>query len=109
MSEAAAQGHGTMRAALGWALLLALSALPARASEPASAGGLGELARADRAWAQRAEGALEGRAAAGPITEALRAYEAAVAADPASLEARWKLLRALHFHGDFATPDPAAR
>jgi tetratricopeptide (TPR) repeat protein len=80
--------------------LFALAALPARASE---------LARADRVWAQRAEGAREGRAAPGPIAEALRAYETALAAEPSSLEARWKLLRALHFQGDFATADPAAR
>jgi hypothetical protein len=85
------------------ALCLVLGAL---AASPAAAS---ELGRADGIWAQRAEGALAGRAAPGPIAEALRAYEAALAADPASLEARWKLLRALHFQGDFATDDPAAR
>lgn len=97
------RNRGRGRSAASAALLIALfalAALPARASE---------LARADRVWAQRAEGAREGRAAPGPIAEALRAYETALAAEPSSLEARWKLLRALHFQGDFATADPAAR
>jgi hypothetical protein len=33
----------------------------------------------------------------------VRSYESALAARPESLEARWKLLRALHFAGDFAS------
>lgn len=35
----------------------------------------------------------------------MSAYEQAIADDPESLEAHWKLLRALWFAGDFAAPD----
>lgn len=48
---------------------------------------------------------MEGRAQAGPISEAVAAYERAVAETPQSLEAHWKLLRALWFAGDFASSD----
>jgi tetratricopeptide (TPR) repeat protein len=78
----------------------------------ASAPALGQadaLARGDAAWARRAEGHGAGRAAAGPIGEAIAAYEEAVRASPASLEARWKLLRALYFEGDFVAADAAAK
>ena len=64
-----------------------------------------EIARGDAAWARRAEGEREGRPLPGPILEAVRSYESALSARPESLEARWKLLRALHFAGDFAAPD----
>jgi tetratricopeptide (TPR) repeat protein len=60
-----------------------------------------EIARGDSAWARRAEGELEGRPLPGPIREAVSSYEDALSARPESLEARWKLLRALHA-GDFA-------
>ncbi len=60
-----------------------------------------DLARGDAAWARRAGGERDGRPLAGPIHEALEAYEAALMARPDDLEARWKLLRALHFAGDF--------
>jgi tetratricopeptide (TPR) repeat protein len=61
-----------------------------------------EIARGDSAWARRAEGEREGRPLPGPIREAVSSYEDALSARPESLEARWKLLRALHFAGDFA-------
>jgi len=64
-----------------------------------------EVARGDSAWARRAEGEREGRPLPGPIGEALRSYESALSARPRSLEARWKLLRALHFAGDFSARD----
>jgi tetratricopeptide (TPR) repeat protein len=63
-----------------------------------------EIARGDSAWARRAEGEREGRPLPGPIREAVRSYESVLSARPGSLEARWKLLRALHFAGDFAAP-----
>lgn len=59
------------------------------------------ISQGDAAWSSRAEGSDGGTAAAGPIARAITAYEAAVAADPPNLEARWKLLRALFFHGDY--------
>jgi tetratricopeptide (TPR) repeat protein len=64
-----------------------------------------EVAVGDSAWARRAEGEREGRPLTGPIREAIRSYESALSARPERLEARWKLLRALHFAGDFAAPD----
>jgi tetratricopeptide (TPR) repeat protein len=63
--------------------------------------GADDLARGDAAWARRAEGERDGRPLPGPIREATEAYEAAMAARPDDLEARWKLLRAFHFAGDF--------
>jgi len=72
--------------------LIGLSAVEARTDD---------LARGDAAWARRAEGERDGRPLPGPIREAMEAYEAAMAARPDDLEARWKLLRAFHFAGDF--------
>jgi tetratricopeptide (TPR) repeat protein len=78
------------------ALLLAFIALPAhllaQTPDPVAAG--------DAAWARRAEGHQGGRAAAGPVNEAIAAYERAVKEQPARLEASWKLLRALFFKGE---------
>jgi tetratricopeptide (TPR) repeat protein len=64
-----------------------------------------EVARGDSAWARRAEGERDGRPLPGPIREAMRSYESALTSRPESLEARWKLLRSLHFAGDFAFED----
>jgi hypothetical protein len=69
------------------------------------AAGVDDVARGDSAWARRAEGEREGRPQPGAILEALRSYESALSAHPESLETRWKLLRALHFAGDFASED----
>jgi len=66
----------------------------------------GDVARGDSAWARRAEGERDGRPESGAILEAVRSYESALAAGPEDLEARWKLLRALHFAGEFAFEDP---
>ncbi len=69
---------------------------------PAVAADAGEaLARGDAAWERRAEGAQGGRAARAPIAAAVAAYEEALAAAPTSLEAHWKLLRALWFEGEY--------
>lgn len=69
-------------------------ALPSTAeTDPVTAG--------DAAWARRAEGSQGGRAASGPIGQAVAAYERAVRERPDRLEAAWKLLRALHFQGDY--------
>jgi len=58
------------------------------------------VAVGDAAWARRAEGHRGGQAAAGPIDEAIGAYERAVKEQPARLEAAWKLMRALFFKGE---------
>ncbi|HEY4594417.1 MAG TPA: hypothetical protein VIJ61_18500, partial [Thermoanaerobaculia bacterium] len=63
----------------------------------------GPIAAGDAAWARRAEGYPGARAAPGPIDEAIAAYERAVKEQPDRLEGTWKLLRALHYKGDFTT------
>lgn len=63
---------------------LLLTAFPLSAQDP--------LARGDAAWGRRAQG---------QINEAIAAYEQALRADPANLDASWKLLRALHFKGEY--------
>jgi tetratricopeptide (TPR) repeat protein len=73
---------------------------------PAPGTAAGDLQRGDAAYDRRAEGHREAVARPEPIGEAIAAYEAALAADPADLEARWKLLQALYFSGYFATADP---
>jgi tetratricopeptide (TPR) repeat protein len=85
---------------------LRLAAAVALATGPAPAAAADPLAQGDAAWARRAEGHDgAGRAAPGPIAEAITAYEAAVAAAPDAVAPRWKLLRALHFAADFAARD----
>jgi tetratricopeptide (TPR) repeat protein len=69
----------------------------------------GDLARADAAWADRARGERDGRARPGPILEAVGRYQRALDAHPDDLQARWKLLRALHFAGEFAVQEPEQR
>ena len=76
---------------------LLLAALPLAAQDPIVTG--------DAAWARRAEGHVRDRAAAGPIGEAVAAYERAVREQPDRLEGYWKLLRALHYQGDYAVQD----
>jgi hypothetical protein len=72
-------------------LLLALSATPSQA----------QLAAGDRAWEARAEG-LEGRLArTARIDAAIGFYRAACDTEANPLQARWKLLRALHYLIDF--------
>jgi tetratricopeptide (TPR) repeat protein len=80
-------------------LFLLLATLPssrlAAQTDPVAAG--------DAAWARRGEGHQGDRAAAGPIAEAVAAYERALEEQPERLEAAWKLLRALHYKGEYAT------
>src|SRR5215210_2441261 len=76
------------------AFALLLAAIPVSAQDAISVG--------DAAWARRAEGHQGDRAAAGPINEAVAAYERAVKEQPDRLEAYSKLLRALHYKGDYA-------
>lgn len=65
------------------------------------------IAEGDAAWERRAEGRSGLRARPEAISEAIAAYERAISESPESLEAYWKLLRALWFAGDFASPDRA--
>lgn len=79
------------------ALLLA-AALPLAAQTDATPA----IAAGDAAWARRAEGHQGDRAAPGPIAAAVAAYERAVKEQPDRLQGYWKLLRALHYQGDYA-------
>jgi len=81
---------------LGVAVLLPVLASPLAAQTDFVAAG-------DAAWARRAEGHQGDRAQPGPINDAIAAFERAVQEQPDRLEGAWKLLRALHFKGDFAT------
>jgi tetratricopeptide (TPR) repeat protein len=76
-------------------LLLRAPALPARQDAGEA------IARGDAAWERRAEGHTGAHAAAGPIGEAIAAYEQALKAQPERLETYWKLLRAEHYRGQF--------
>ena len=98
----------TRRRALA-TLLLLVSAATLRDAAAAAGSAEEALARGDAAWARRAEGAQGGRAAAAPIGAAVSAYEEALKAAPESLEAHWKLLRALWFQGDYVASDDAAK
>ena len=66
-------------------------------------------AEIDRLWALRADGSKGGHALPGPIDSAIDACRAAIAAEPESLESRWRLMRALYFKGEHTTDDSAAK
>ncbi|MGI9432397.1 MAG: hypothetical protein ACR2PQ_09300 [Myxococcota bacterium] len=81
--------------------LLFLAVLMASLTLPARSARADDLQRGDAAWANRARCEQDGRPESEEIRAAIRAYESALAERPESLEVRWKLLRALHFAGDF--------
>lgn len=62
------------------------------------------LAAADAAWVRRDEGRAGARASSRRISEAVSGYETATASLD-SIEARWKLSRALFFEGKFTGLD----
>src|SRR3954453_3129082 len=83
-------------------LLFLLPSLPLAAeTDPVAAG--------DAAWARRAEGHPGARALPGPVDEAIAQYERAVREKPDRLEGAWKLLRTLHYKGDFTTGSSNAK
>lgn len=87
--------------ALALAVVLAGSAL---AAGPAAGESL--LERADAIWERRAEGCAEdGRVQRELAEAAIAAYERAASAEPASLEASWKLVRALYFAADYGVAE----
>lgn len=81
----------------------ALPPLPSAASPDEA------IAAADAAWARRSEGHEGARARPEAARRAVEAAEAAAQAHPESLAARWRLLRALFFEGEFAAGGEAAR
>ncbi len=56
-------------------------------------------------YLRRQEGRVGARASTGPINSAIAGYEAAASRDPNSVEARWKLMRAFYFKGNFTGLD----
>ena len=78
-------------------------------ADPARAGVAESITAGDQAWDRRAEGHQGRRAAAEPIQLAIDAYRGALDAAPDNLEARWKLLRALYFQGEFVIDDKDER
>src|SRR5581483_10025042 len=60
-----------------------------------------QIAEGDAEWAKRAEGHEGGHALSAHADAAITAYRHAVAQEPNSVEARWKLLRALRFKGAY--------
>jgi tetratricopeptide (TPR) repeat protein len=75
----------------------------------ALSGSAGLIASGDVAWTLRAEGHVGSQADAAPIQRAIDAYTAALDITPDDLEARWKLLRAFHFKGEYVLSDRAER
>ena len=102
------RGICSMRLIVFWmalVLVCVLVSIPAMVmAEPAD-----DIAAGDQAWAERAIGHQGSLAAAEPIETAIKAYRKALGAAPGSLEARWKLLRAFHFKGEFVLEEKKAR
>lgn len=94
-----------MRSNRGLPILLpVLATLLAATAAPASELPSDLLTAADDAWAERADGARGDSADRAAADALVRACEAAFAAAPDSLEARWRLLRALYFLAEYGVP-----
>ena len=89
--------HGVALTTLVVALLASGSSVAATAEVEAA------IESGDRAWARRAESLEEMLAEPTRIGEAITHFRAALGADPSAIEARWKLMRALHYAIDFTT------
>jgi tetratricopeptide (TPR) repeat protein len=81
--------------------LLTLVPLLLSATLAAQTDATASITAGDAAYARRAEGHQGAKAQPGPINEAIADFERAVKEQPDRLEGSWKLLRALHFKGDF--------
>ena len=82
---------------------LLLGPAPASAEEPPA------IAAADAAWSRRAVGAKGGTASEAAARDVVATARAAVAAEPESVGARWRLMRALYFLGEHATAGDATK
>lgn len=87
--------------ALVAALLFSATGVAPTRAEAVGAADL--AARGAAAWAERAPG---GEVDGAAVDEAVGAWEAALAADPADLALRWRLLEALTFRGDHEAEGP---
>ncbi len=67
------------------------------------------LAAFDAAWSRRADGAVGGAATEKAVAPVVAEGRSAVAANPGSLAARWRLMRSLYFQGEHATTGNAAK
>jgi hypothetical protein len=67
------------------------------------------VAEADRLYLKRQEGRVGAKASPGPINAAIAGYEAAASRDPELVEARWKLMRAFYFKGNYTGLDEDSR
>ncbi len=63
------------------------------------------VTEADAVWAGRAEGGHGGRARVAPVRKVLSLLRAELAEQPLSIEARWRLMRALYFAGEYVSSD----
>jgi tetratricopeptide (TPR) repeat protein len=97
-------GYGKVRNVVVTCLVLASAVALTEAESAMAAVPTPVLAAADAAWVRRDEGRAGSRASSRRISEAVSGYEAA-AASPDSIEARWKLARALFFEGKFTGLD----
>jgi tetratricopeptide (TPR) repeat protein len=75
---------------------------------PPHAEAAGSLARGDAAWGDRID-LSRGVADRVAVEAALSAYREGLERAPGSLEAHWKVLRALYFEGEYVAGDEAAR
>jgi tetratricopeptide (TPR) repeat protein len=82
------------------ALLLAWSAAAFASAEGAEPVGR-LLSKGDALWMRRASGAKGSQASAATTDAALAAYREALRLAPGSIEARWRLMRALFYRGSF--------
>ena len=62
---------------------------------------MAQIPEGDQQWTNRAEGSQNGHAKPEHVNAAIAAYQRAVSAEPNSLEAHWKLLRAYRFKGAY--------
>lgn len=91
------------RAAAATALLLGAIAFAVAASRAFAGDPAPFLAESDARWARRSEGAVGGVAKPAEIDAAIASARQALAADGGSVEARWRLVRALFFRGVYCT------
>jgi tetratricopeptide (TPR) repeat protein len=75
-----------------------------------AASAFAQVSEGDAQWAARAEGHQGAQAKAARVDAAIAAFERAIAQNPNDLEARWKLLRAFRFRGEYVvTTDEAEK
>jgi tetratricopeptide (TPR) repeat protein len=98
-SLSGADGRTRGAARLFLLILVSIPALTSGSETVDSSSHLLELG--DSAYQMRAEGHQGTRALPGPIEESIDYFQAALERDPDNLQARWKLLRALYFKGEY--------